>query len=165
MYYMLKNSLLISIIVLLSTHHLESMLQAPSKATKLALAAAVGDIEEVEKLLNAGVSPNEVESNEKMPIFFLALNNREIAPLFLTAPTFDPNLVDPITGISALAYAIMLDNKDSIETARALLWKREINVNIPDKQGLTALDHAEAKQKPNPIIIRLLEGLKAKRGK
>ena len=138
------------------------------------------DINTIRKLLYppintmAEVSPNALSSSGE-PIFFLVIksetelvlthNLAEIVKLFLRHKKFDLNLTDKKTGLSALSLALKINYPVAQKVAHILLWKCGIKVNTTDIQKLTALDYAEAAAHPNKAILRLLNGLGAKRSK
>jgi ankyrin repeat protein len=120
--------------------------------TLLHFAAAQGDSLLVEALLLAGANPNaRVNGNNETPLHYAIKKKRFDSARVLLAHGADINAQDA-QGLTPLRYVIIVAPEYAIE----LLEKTEINVDLADNAGDTALHYALEEGKKE-VAIKLIE--------
>ncbi|XP_045436231.1 cyclin-dependent kinase inhibitor 2A-like isoform X1 [Pipistrellus kuhlii] len=104
-----------------------------SAADRLATAAARGRVDEVQALLQAGVSPNAPNSQGRTPIQVMMMGSTRVAELLL-AHGADPNCADPATRTRPVHDAAregFLDTLAALHRAGARLAVRDARGRLP----------------------------------
>ncbi|NWU92199.1 CDN2B inhibitor, partial [Upupa epops] len=103
----------------------------------LCTAAVRGDQEEVRRLLDAGVDPNETNSFGRTPIQVMMMGSPRVVELLLQSGA-DPNRPDPRTGCLPAHDAARSGFVDTLSA----LHRAGARFDVPDGHGLLPLDVA-----------------------
>ncbi|XP_077201314.1 cyclin-dependent kinase 4 inhibitor B-like [Paroedura picta] len=110
---------------------------APMQPDRLATAAALGDREEVRRLLDAGADPNARNSFGRTPIQVMMMGSPSVAELLLRRGA-DPNRPDPCTGSLPVHDAAREGFLDTLQA----LCRGGARLDVPDWWGRLPLDLA-----------------------
>ncbi len=121
--------------------------------TDLIRAVDQNDVDQVERVLRAGVDPNKRDGIYRIALPIAVDNNSaEIVELLLEAKA-NPNLRDP-NGDTALFKAVYWEHETIIE----MLLEKGADIHQPNGKGITPMQ--EAKRMDRPEVLALLEGAK-----
>eukprot|EP01125_Pyxidicula_operculata_P000943 TRINITY_DN1081_c0_g1_i1.p1 TRINITY_DN1081_c0_g1~~TRINITY_DN1081_c0_g1_i1.p1 ORF type:complete len:2429 (-),score=667.42 TRINITY_DN1081_c0_g1_i1:82-7368(-) len=127
--------------------------------SKLQLNVKKGDVRAVETLIKKGVSPNFVDDDGLTPIFVaIDLNNTTLLKVLLSSPKININYCEEgngnnnsanTAGVTPLIYAVQkLKGSNRNDTVKLLIAVDNIDVNIQDDAGHTALVYAAKSDDP-----------------
>jgi uncharacterized protein len=118
-------------------------------------AAARGNAAEIEQLIAEGEKPNIQDANSRTPLHVAAFLRRYEAARALIAAKAPLNHVNDF-GRTALLEAVVLGNGGRNHTAAVeALVEAGADVTLPDRHGITALQHARTRGYSQ--IARILE--------
>lgn len=101
-------------------------------------AIQAGDLGQVESLIDKGAEVNKADESGYVPLVYAVWNDDPNVVKLLLNKDADPNARDMTPGFTVLHWAILMDNRGSVE----LLLAAGANVNTKSNSGETPLDVA-----------------------